>query len=330
MFRWWLKQGEHTNEEKKQFIVSTTAILMLFLTGCENKALDEAKAAAEKYNQIVVPYNEQIKPYNDTVEAFKAANDDLGAAISSAQEMLNSGEEPFNDGMLISLKEAISTSSMAMNSVPEVIPERETIIVSESAIKSELTELTQHINKLIDEINGFTLPEIPSIPDYTELINSLDDAENAYQNSVISMRQVTAPTDEFVISRLQGIESILEIAPVTENHDPNGQLNKQGGYIGCVYFSDTQVDRSQIYIEPGHDNVIDVGTSGGGSIEIFSSVQDAQKRDAYLGGFDGTAFVSGSHYIVGTCVVRTSNALTGTQQRELTERITAALTEVRE
>lgn len=47
-------------------------------------------------------------------------------------------------------------------------------------------------------------------------------------------------------------------------------FNKQGVYICCVYFKDTQVDRSQLYIEDGKDNVIDVGTDGGGTIEVLT------------------------------------------------------------
>jgi len=142
------------------------------------------------------------------------------------------------------------------------------------------------------------------------------------------LKQVTAPEDAFVMERLQGIETITAIDAVTEDHDPNNQLNKQGGYIGCIYFSDTQVDKSKLYIEDGKDNVIDVGTIGGGAVEIFKTAKEAETRNAYLGGFDGTGFSSGSHYVIGTCIIRTSDNLTGTQQTELTEKITEALTRV--
>ena len=113
---------------------------------------------------------------------------------------------------------------------------------------------------------------------------------------------------------------------VSEEHDPNGQLNKQGGYIGCIYFTDSQVNRSELYIEDGKDNVIDVGTDGGGAIEIFATAEEAKVRDTYLAGFDGMgAFSSGSHYVEGTCIIRTSNYLSGTQQKDLTSKITEAL-----
>lgn len=85
------------------------------------------------------------------------------------------------------------------------------------------------------------------------------------------------------------------------------------------------MDQSQLYVDGDPPNVIDVGTQGGGAIEIFSNVEDAEKRDAYLGGFDGTPFASESHYVVGTLLIRTSDELSGTKQLELTDKITEAL-----
>lgn len=133
-----------------------------------------------------------------------------------------------------------------------------------------------------------------------------------------------APSDDFVIERLKYIGTITDIAPVTEDHDPNGQLGKQGGYIGCIYFADSQVDRSQIYSEG--DNVIDIGTEGGGAIEIYKTAAEAATRESYLASFDGTIFSTGSHCIIGTCVVRTSARLTASQQNSLTEEIIHVLT----
>ena len=113
----------------------------------------------------------------------------------------------------------------------------------------------------------------------------------------------------------------INIEAVTEEHDPNGQLNKPGGYIGCIYFLDENVNRSDLIIEPGKDNTIDIGTKGGGAVEIYATEEDARNRDTYLADFDGTIYTSGSHAIVGTCVVRTSGILTSEQQLTLTNQI---------
>lgn len=136
--------------------------------------------------------------------------------------------------------------------------------------------------------------------------------------------QVIAPSDAFVISRLQTIPTITGIEAVTETHDPNGLLNKQGGYIGCVYFSDSEVDASKVYSKPG-DDIVDIGAIGGGAVEIFKTAAEANKRSAYLGVLDGTALTGGSHNVTGTIIIRTSHYLTATQQQNLTNEISAAL-----
>jgi hypothetical protein len=88
-----------------------------------------------------------------------------------------------------------------------------------------------------------------------------------------------------------------------QGNDVNGQLGKQGGYSGAIFFSYDSVTDVE-----GTDS-IDKGTDGGGCIEIYPNVSDAKKRNEYLATFDGTPFSSGSHKVVGTLVIRTSSYL---------------------
>lgn len=203
--------------------------------------------------------------------------------------------------------------------------EAEKLSIPEDAKKDALESMKEQVAAASEELAAQNVPDLPDIPDYTESINLVSKAQKVYENSIQSLKQITAPTDDFVMERLQRIETITAMEPVTEDHDPNGLLNKQGGYIGCIYFSDTQVDRSKIYIEDGKDNVIDVGTNGGGAIEIFATFKEANVRNDYLATFDGGMFSSGSHYVEGTCLIRTSNYLNGTQQKDLTAKITEVL-----
>ncbi len=76
--------------------------------------------------------------------------------------------------------------------------------------------------------------------------------------------------------------------------------------------------------------VIDKGTDCGGSIEVYTSVEDAEKRKEYLAGFDGSLFASGSHAVAGTCLVRTSNELTASQQKKMEADIIKVLTFIEE
>jgi len=313
---------------KKMFSFILIATLALSLTACSNKALDEANTAVETYNTAVAAYNEKAEPYNEAVKAVVAANDELQKEIDGCQEVINAGEEPYDPETLEALKAAMAEASDAKVAAPEELDVYETVSVSENAKKAELEELTAKVTADTETMTNFSFPETPEKPDYTSNITGLSEAKQIYEDSIQSLKQITAPTDDFVIERIQTIDTITAIAPVTEDHDPNGKLNKQGGYTGCIYFRDSQVDQSQLYVDGDPNDVIDVGTQGGGAIEIYRTVEEAQARDAYLAGFDGTAFTSGSHYIKGTCLIRTSDELNGTQQLELTEKITQALIKV--
>ena len=76
------------------------------------------------------------------------------------------------------------------------------------------------------------------------------------------------------------------------------------------------------------NDIIEAGTDGGGSVEVYKTAEEATKREEYLASFDGTITASGSHEVVGTCIVRTSDYLTATQQKELETAIIEALTKI--
>ena len=66
-------------------------------------------------------------------------------------------------------------------------------------------------------------------------------------------------------------------------------------------------------------------------MEVYSSLNDAEARNTYLAAFDTAGILnSGSHTILGTIVIRTSQKLTATQQNELTQAISNNLLELRE
>ena len=146
------------------------------------------------------------------------------------------------------------------------------------------------------------------------------------------------PTDKEIESVIKNLKGVTSTCLVTEDNDPNGNLNKQGGYTGAVYFRLEQVDKKEkaddikefgedfvnsenweSYYEQFSD-ACDAGTDGGGQIEIYPNKSTAEKRDAYLSNLDG--FLSGgSHTVAGTLVIRISHELSSSQQKALTTEI---------
>lgn len=149
----------------------------------------------------------------------------------------------------------------------------------------------------------------------------LDMTEQVAQ-AVALVKQITAPTEEWVMERLETVESITETQAVTEAMNPDGLLGKEGGYSSCIYFTVAAARPNEV---PGNSTVAK-GTDAGGAVEVYPSLADAEARVEYLAGFDGTVLYSGSYAIVGTMVIRTSYKLSNEQQFDLTNAITTALT----
>lgn len=313
---------------KKTLCVLFIMFVLVLLVGCTNEELEEASQAVEVYNNEVQIYNERVEEYNAIIDDFENANASLTDATNKAQEIINMGDVPYDENTLTDLKDAMANAGNAKTSIPDRIEKAEILSVNDNMKKNELKELKSFANDELNRIKNYEFPSDPEIPDYTEEISSINNALSEYQDSIKAMKQITAPSDDFVMERLQRVDTITMMAPVTENHDPNGLLHKQGGYIGCIYFRDSQVNQSLLYVDGDPDDVVDVGTQGGGAIEIFDTNEEAVTRDTYLASFDGTIVASGSHYVIGTVLIRTSNELTGTQQLELTDKIKLALTQI--
>ena len=86
--------------------------------------------------------------------------------------------------------------------------------------------------------------------------------------------------------------------------------------------------RLEVYISDGYSGTVGAGTDGGGAVAVYANAGDANKRNDYLSVFDGTILSSGSHDVVGTCVVRTSHLLTASQQKTFEGEIADSLTKL--
>lgn len=156
------------------------------------------------------------------------------------------------------------------------------------------------------------------------------DTETIYQLiqqakiSLLIIEQIKNPAEDWVESRLRTVSGVTGTQAVTKGNNPDGLLGKVGGYNACIYFTYHGIDSSSV---SGAD-IVSKGTDAGGAIEVYSTVEEAEKRCEYLAGFDGTILYSGSYALVGTMVIRTSYKLSNEEQVGLTGVITQALTAV--
>jgi Lamina-associated polypeptide 1C (LAP1C). len=253
------------------------------------------------YFQIKKPHDNAVSEFNTAVKQVKQKNEELDNIIQSAQIILDSGEPAYDETTINDITIAISDARLEKREIPE--------------LPAKTDEITASTAKLLKPL------------DYSSIINNINEKKSVLENSIKQMKQITNPSGDFIIQRLQGIETIFACQAVTEEHDPNGNLNKQGGYTSATYFSSPLINQDEIL---GND-IVDKGTDCGGCVEVYSSINDAEARNAYLATFDTAGFLnSGSHTVLGTLVIRTSPQLTATQQNELTQAITNNLLELRE
>lgn len=251
------------------------------------------------YFQVKKPHDLAETKFNAAVKEVEAKNTELTSAMNDAQKILDKKEAVYDN----TTKEAFITTLSDAKAAQRKIPD----------LPKKTADINAETKKLSEPL------------DYSSVINAISEKQTAYQNSVLQMKQITNPNEDFIIQRLKGIPNISGYQTVTEDHDPNGNLNKQGGYTSTVYFSTPLIDQSSVY---GND-IVDKGTECGGAIEVYASEEDAEKRDSYLASFDGAGMLnSGSHKVLGTIVIRTSTKLTATQQNEFTNNITNKLLEL--
>lgn len=295
-----------------------------------DRAYQAYLAEVQLHGDTVRSCNDAIGQFNEKAKEVIAANDELDAVITSAQELVDCGETPYEGAMVTTLSNSIKDARNNKITTPElieIIPEspadpeleksgRADIEAATAALISEDEQNKSLAQKAMTEMEGL------STPDYSDYLVILNTQSKELKDSYAIQKQITAPAEDWVITRLGRVADIANLAPVTEENDPNGNLNKPGGYTSTVYFGTSLLGTENLTGAP----LIEEGTDAGGAVETYATAEDAESRNSYLGGFDGSILASGSHTVLGTMVIRTSNDLKASQQETLTNAITEAMT----
>ena len=247
------------------------------------------------------PHKEAVDAYNVVVGDMQEKNDQLDGEIKKLQELVDNEDKPLDETTIDAAKEALKNAG-----------------ASEIVI-GEMPKSTKDILRKAKEL---------SVPvDYSDELTALTTAYTNLENSKKQYKQVVNPSEEFVMQRILTVDDVVDARAVTEDQDPNGNLHKAGGYTSTIYFESKTVNQSDVYVSGEYaDVLIDKGTDAGGAIEVYENVEDAEKRRDYLATYDGTIYANGTHTVIGTVLVRTSNKLTATQQKELEQKVIDALT----
>ena len=247
------------------------------------------------------PHKEAVEAYNVVVSDIQEKNDQLDGEIKKLQELVDNEDKPLDETTIDTAKEALKNAG---------------------ASKIVIGEMPKATKDILSRTKELSTPV-----DYSDELTSLSTAYTNLENSKKQYKQVVNPSEEFVMQRILTVDDVADARAVTEDQDLNGNLHKAGGCTSTIYFESKTVNQSDVYVSGEYaDVLIDKGTDAGGAIEVYENVEDAEKRRDYLATFDGTIFANGTHTVIGTVLVRASNELTATQQKELEQKVIDALT----
>lgn len=258
--------------------------------------------------------------------------DELSAAIPSTtsaeqSETVTPTEDPVFVAEIEKTIEATKGYNAAVKAYNSCVAEYNeavtlTCIDNLAGLPYEFEELSYE-SEVYDDVEAAVLNGVTKEAIVTDTDTITKMTQQVTQATVL-VKQITAPSGEWVTERLAMVDGITGTQMVTEAQNPDGLLGKEGGYSDCVYFALSVIDQKEV---PG-GSIVAKGTDAGGAVEVYPTLADAEARVEYLAGFDGTVLYSGSYAIVGTMVIRTSYKLTDEQQIEFTKAITAAMTSV--
>ena len=247
------------------------------------------------------PHKEAVEAYNVVVSDIQGKTDQLDGEIKKLQELVDNEDKPLDETTIDAAKEALKNAG---------------------ASKIVIGEMPKATKDILSRTKELSTPV-----DYSDELTALSTAYTNLENSKKQYKQVVNPSEEFVMQRILTVDDVADARAVTEDQDPNGNLHKAGGYTSTIYFESKTVNQSDVYVSGKYaDVLIDKGTDAGGAIEVYENVEDAEKRRDYLATYDGTIYANGTHTVIGTVLVRTSNKLTATQQKELEQKVIDALT----
>ncbi len=305
----------------------------------EDIRLKKYQTAYGQYNNAIEQFNNTVKMYNNLIIKLEDYNISNLPAPLEEKAILDEDYNSFDDSDYEELnkttEEVINDKNGLLDEYVSLYQQAYNYIIGEYNLISDEYNTLRKISS-VDYVEDmpYSIVKKPYINkpteniDEKELITSIENIQNDLDKRVgqyVVLKQITNPSVMWVKERLKSVNQIEGQREVTSDNDPNGLLGKKNGYTGCVYFNINKIDINSIK----GNTIIEKGTDAGGSIEIYSNLDDALNRCDYLSQFDGTLLYSGSYAVIGTMVVRTSYILSSQEQIELTNQITTAFTEIK-
>lgn len=269
------------------------------------------------YNDAVAIYNEKVAAYEEISSQIAVENQKLTTAIDELQSIVSSGEKPYDSNAIPAANTAINEGKIALIEIPKwedkgLKAAKDYNIFQAGTIKKD----SENVKAYTTELTGII--ESMQIPDHTEVIEVVNKGKEALEFSIKQMKQVTCPSESFVLERVTNIRDqagMTDVIALTEDNDPENYIGKAGWYTAKIIFRHKDVEHYGL--ESGLLSLSEVGNPAGGCVEVYRTEEDARRRADELKSQEGTARSPGARVICGTMVIRVSDDLKTSYQQEL-------------
>ena len=297
--------------------IAIIAILLFFLV-----LKPTYEDATVIYNDAVAIYNEKVTAYEEKSSQIATENQKLTAVIDELQSIVSSGEKPYDSNAIPAANIAINEGKIALIEIPKwedkgIKATEDYNIFQAGTMKKDSESVKAYTTELAGIIESM------QIPDHTEVIEVVNKGKEALEFSIKQMKQVTCPSESFVLERVTNIRDqagMTDVIALTEDNDPENYIGKAGWYTVKIIFRHKDVEHYGL--ESGLLTLSEVGNPAGGCVEVYRTEEDAQRRADELKSQEGTARSPGARVICGTMVIRVSDDLKTSYQQELLTLIT--------
>lgn len=181
-----------------------------------------------------VPHQRAVDSFNNAASGLESRNAEVDSAIEELQNLQSGSDKPLDESLYETASNVIGQAQAVKESVPE------------------MPFATEEIASKAEQIN--------EMGHYDDQLKALNETKTAFADSIAQLKQVTAPSEAFVVQRITGLSNVTGVEAATEANDPNRQLNKPGGYTAAVFFSSDLVDCSKVYSDGS--GIVNAGTDG--------------------------------------------------------------------
>lgn len=129
-----------------------------------------------------VPHQRAVDSFNNAASGLESRNAEVNAAIEELQNLQSGSDKPLDESLYETASNVIGQAQAVKESVPEM-----------PFATEEITSKAEQINEM---------------GHYDDQLKALNETKTVFADSIAQLKQVTAPSESFVVQRITGLSNV--------------------------------------------------------------------------------------------------------------------------